>query len=981
MGEFTTVQNHEQEIAGLKAFVLRETLPVFLASSLPKLPETEVKNAVCLLFDLLGYRVGDANLDGIGPQVLECLRSRCRNREHVKIADRFEPLAKFVLRLAFPARYESLVATLRNRFTLAEVLKELKLAEDTELRAWSLCPWQQFPPSNLLGKPDFKEQVGWTVRFRNTEDHLAPELDDVRESKLFQSVCVCMVWLAAKFDRDIRAALSRARFADYLRCVQARFADIGSRFVELTTEARLSEEYRFLDPLASLPTAASDGEKTDASRLADVNRVTVIEAEPGAGKTTTLQFVAWQRSVGLLSGKPDYNQIPVYLELKLLSHSRQTIEAAVHQALKPATGADMPMPWDSLLLLIDGANEVAPQEQTNFKAEIRDMLSRFTKLHVVLTGRPNSFKGEFEARIVVLQRLSDKQLANVFRSALSDDHKAEVLLASVRQNAFLSSWARTPLHAAMVAALAKQGGVSALADHSATVRRFVRSFLNREGIQAPGQTPLLTKERLLAMVAFATKSSGHQAFSRVTALSALGTARTKLVATSLDVPKFIQEALDNHLLQEADGQALEFAHELYHDYFAAAELEAREQLKAGLGVEFALAHFAEGRWNECVRLFAGLSDSNRTLVELGAEKNPLLAWQLLKDISDNVPQLVERVSDEAYCALSKELQSAAQAMMAAGCIFVLADLGRADLLERAVTEQRQTFEPKGWGKLTKAQKTVAQEKQKQVAVPLSKGLLLLVRLGLEEQKSGQEGRFCEAGRAAIHGLEQIKAARVLCAMLSAWTGSNFVESALIPGAVLDALINIGVDKVLYLESKSMNQALATWLKRASEASFKNAWPAYGRVLRLALRAYVADTGIEFDGQSALKWLRRSHEAGDSKGSLELALLLIEEPEIGNVPGQGERMLKQLAQTYPEARYELGMRLLQGKDLAKNEVEGFEHLLVAGEIGHEDAKRELEPIILGDFVVGPPPHIVLPSWAKPHISRLKVLFPRNRIDLK
>src|ERR1700722_15730878 len=129
MSEFVTAQNHEQETAGLKAFVLREVLPVFQASYSPKLADAEVKNAVTLLFDLLDHRVDDANLEGIGQQILECLRKRVRKREHVKISDRFEPFAKFVLRLAFPARYSSLIATLRNRFTLAEVLKELKLAE------------------------------------------------------------------------------------------------------------------------------------------------------------------------------------------------------------------------------------------------------------------------------------------------------------------------------------------------------------------------------------------------------------------------------------------------------------------------------------------------------------------------------------------------------------------------------------------------------------------------------------------------------------------------------------------------------------------------------------------------------------------------------------------------------------------------------------------------------------------------------------
>ena len=971
MGGASTAQFQEQRNADLKAFVLREVLPVFNASHSPKFSEAEVEHAVSLLFDLLEHRVGDPNLDGIGAQVLECLARRFRGREHVKIADRFEPFSKFVLKLAFPARYAALATKLRNRFTLAEILKELGLAQDSELKAWSLCPWQQFPPAGLSGTPDFKEQVAWTVRFRNTEDHLAPALDDVRESKLVQSVCVCLVWLTAKFGREVSEALTRSRFSDYLQSVQARFADIEPRFVELTTEARSADEYRLLDPLAPSPKASSSSEQTEASKLADVNRVTVIEAEPGAGKTTTLQFLAWQQANGLFGGKPHFHQVPVYAELKLLAHRGQTIEAAVEQMLKPARGEARPIPWNSLLLLVDGIT----QHQTSFKAEIRNLLSRFTQLRVVLAGRPNSFRGEFEASIVVLQRLSDEQLSDLFRRALGDAVRATELLGAVRRSCFLSSWARTPLHAAMVVSLAKEGGVDALADHSTTVRRFVRRFLIREDIQAPGQTLRLTKEWLLARLAFETKNACRLTFSKADTLSALGKAKAQASAMSIDLPKFIQEVLDNHLLQPADAEAMEFSHELYHDYFAATELETREQLQAGLGVEFALVHFAETHWGECIRLFAGYSNASRILVQRGAENNPFLAWQLLRDAGDGTPELGGRVSDEAYCALSAELKSATQATMAGACIFVLADSGRSDLLEQAIIAQRQAFEPRG--KLTDEQS----ENQRQVVVPLANGLLLLVRLGLMEQGSGQEGRFCQAARSAIRGLNRIKAARVLCAMLFAWTGSRFSESALIPGAVLDALLKLGVDEVLDREEQSMNQTLAVWLKRASEAGFSKAWPAYGRVLRLARRVYVADTGLEFDGDSALKWLRQSHEAGDSKGTLELALLLVEEPELANEAGQGERMLRQLARTNFEARYELGLRLLEGQDLPKHEAEGFEHLLSAAESGHTAALCDVNLLLCDYLVVGSPPHIVLPPWAKLHQDRLKALFPNKPMELR
>jgi TPR repeat protein len=130
----------------------------------------------------------------------------------------------------------------------------------------------------------------------------------------------------------------------------------------------------------------------------------------------------------------------------------------------------------------------------------------------------------------------------------------------------------------------------------------------------------------------------------------------------------------------------------------------------------------------------------------------------------------------------------------------------------------------------------------------------------------------------------------------------------------------------------------------------------------------------------LKWLRQSHEARDGKGTLELALLLVEEPGLASKAGEREQTLRHLAETNAEARYELGLRLLKGEGLPKNEAEGFEHLLSAAESAHASAMREVDPLLCGQLVIGPSPHIDLPVWAKLFQGRLKALFPRNPMRL-
>ncbi len=966
MTESGAVKDEERSVADLKEQVFREIWPRFRESDSPQFTEDQVRSGVDLLFEFLEHRLGDDELDAVGKDITKGLSRWFNDAELVKLVDRYEPFCKFLLKSIDQAKYAQLQADTGNRLSAAKVLKALSLLNNKALSAFESCPWDQFPPVAVVGKPEFLEHVARTYVFRNVDDHQARILNRRQKAEIAESFCVFLVWSIIRWKVQIRCAITTTTFTDHLKEYHQRFENIGKRFVELTAETRSADEYRILDPLADSARDASPSESISVSNLPNVSRVTVIEAEPGAGKTSTLQFLAWQHASALLAGNSQHDHVPVYVDLKLLSHLKHSIESHVTDLLKPCIGPVKPTPWNSVLLLVDGLNEISPDYRNGFKSELRELLARFKTLGLVIAGRPNSFRGEFEGRIVVLRRLSDEQVSKLFARALGDQARVEELTKAVQKSPFLSSWVRTPLHAAMIVSIARQGGIDALADFSTTVRCFVRGFLNRESIQASDQTLLITKERLLSRLAFRTRDSGELAFSKLTARLALET------------DKLLQETIDNHLLKFADSETLQFAHEVYHDYFAATELEAREHLKAGLGVSFALANFAKPQWNECIRLFAGYSGAFRTLIEQGAEKNPFLAWALLKDGKYGDSDLIERVSGEAYCTLSAELKSTAQAEMAGACFFILADLECADLLEQALVEQAQTFEPKRLREGTPAEQDAAHEKQRQVAGPLANALLLLTRLGVLEQEVRQEGRFFRAATSAIRGLERIKAARVLCLMLSSWTGSTFSPSAVIPGVVLDALIRLGVDEILDREDEGMNMTLAMWLKRASEAGFSKAWTAYGRVLRLARRVYVAEAGLEFDGPSALHWLRLASEGGDSAGTLELSLLLLEEPELASAEGQGEQMLRHLAETSVEARFELGTRLFRGDGIDKNEVEGFGFLLSAAESGYTAAQNSVNPLLCGEYV---PSHVLLPPWAKPYKERLKVLFPNVRCELR
>ncbi len=963
MSEATPFDLNDSSVASLAECVTREVWPQFRASASPSVTEDSVKTGVEQLFRLLAHRLCDPELDSVGPEIVAGLRRWFNGGELVKLADRYEPFCKFLLRLIDPSKYAQLQTEAGNRLSAAKVLKGLGLVNNKAMSVFESCSWEKFPPPDVQGKPDFLEHVARTYIFRNVDDHQARVLSQREKAQVAESICVFLVWCAIKFDKEISRALTRARFASYLEQLRHRFADIGARSVALITETRSPKEYRFLDPLSPVPETTTIGASADAASLPNTHRTTVIEAEPGAGKTTTLKFLAWKQSEDLLAQPPRAAQVPVYIELKLLPPRRQSIQDAVQQELNPEGQQALPIPWDSLLLLLDGLNEVDPQVQTNLKAEISYLLSKNQKMRLVVAGRPNSFSGEFQAAVVVLRRLNDQQLITLFRSALNDDAKAEALLDSIRANTSLSSWARTPFNAGLIASLARREGVDVLANQALAIRHFIRQFLSREVIQSPPQTLQLKKERLLSFLAFETKSAGQLAFTKTKTLSILAAAKARLGATTLDVLEFVHETIHNHLIQESGGELLQFAHEVYHDYFAASEFETREHAQPGLGTEFAIAHFAEPQWQECIRLYAGLTGCAAELIQRGADKNPALAWLLLRDAPTEDPKLIEIVALTAYSTLEGDLRLSGNSALAGACIPLLADLGRADLLEQAVIRQQRVLKPKNMWKLSEQERQAEQKKIQKALVPLGQGLLSVLRLGALEQAAGKEGRFREASHAAIRALKQIKAAHVLVLILAHCPGKMFTPTSLIPAVILDALIDLGVESVLEAELEKPNQVFLEWLESAAEAGHEPAWHAYGRALRLAY-----ELGFDYQRAKALPWLRKAHGVGSQAASLDLALLLLDEPQLGT-PLEGQTLINSLAaKGNQDATYAIAERQCSQNEPGAQR-KGLETLLALAEQGFDKAKRKFHAYRVDWLVLDPQPHFELPSWAAPLKDRI------------
>lgn len=143
---------------------------------------------------------------------------------------------------------------------------------------------------------------------------------------------------------------------------------------------------------------AEDERRSTGRDLLDVldqsSKAVAILGNPGSGKTTALRHAALSLATGqTLRGR---RAIPFFLPIRDLAARNLTIASAIQEHLRwlefptPATVADRLMSAGDLTLLIDGVDEVDRIRQNEFLTEAIDLIARYPKVVLCVSGRPYS---------------------------------------------------------------------------------------------------------------------------------------------------------------------------------------------------------------------------------------------------------------------------------------------------------------------------------------------------------------------------------------------------------------------------------------------------------------------------------------------------------------------------------------------------------------------------------------------------------------
>ncbi|MEV8229228.1 NACHT domain-containing protein [Streptomyces sp. NPDC079167] len=384
--------------------------------------------------------------------------------------------------------------------------------------------------------------------------------------------------------------------------------------------------------------------------LADRHRV-LLRGDAGAGKTTLLWWLAAHASARTLSDalEPLNGMVPFVVPLRTLRARGSTFPGPFR--LPGAAGLvvdSAPDGWAGrvleagrALLLVDGLDEVPPEEREEAHAWLSQLLRRYPETRCVATVRPLAVEPDwlgsegFEELRLLPMRNEDIQsfVTSWHRAArLVAEEEDQVGLGELErglsrqftQNATLRDLARTPLLCAVICALHRRREGLLPETRWKLYRSALEMLLGhrdrRRRIDGPEGIDMDVEEhtQLLQRIAVWLVREGQSEFTREQALKQLDRALPGMDRVSAQGPadRVLTHLLNRSgLLQEHTDDTYQFAHRTFQDFLAAKELVEDDHLKELLG------HAGEEQWQDVILLAAG---------HCGRRELPLLVEGLLE---------------------------------------------------------------------------------------------------------------------------------------------------------------------------------------------------------------------------------------------------------------------------------------------------------------------------------------------------------------
>ena len=386
-------------------------------------------------------------------------------------------------------------------------------------------------------------------------------------------------------------------------------------------------------------------EQIDAYGAISQHRRLMVKGPPGSGKSMMLRHIALSYGAGNLnlSSWP----VPVLLELHRLSDPEITQEKLI-QAFVDAFDRDnfphaerfvrQSLQQGTLMLLLDGLDEVNSNARTNVVQQIKDLLDKYEKCRTIITCRTAVYRGEFvnvtEQTLEIIE-FNDQQIRRflgTWEREMPPEKSIDQLMQTLRDRPRIMVLARNPLLLTIIA-------------HLYTDTPFVLPHSRAEFYQK--STDILLeqwqrdfnvyrasdKRRVLQHLALYNQDqSNQQSQDRHSLDYTLVSVQLRQILPSLNLNEDVAQSILDEIVERSGlflridgGDRYQFAHLTLQEYFAAMAL--------GSNADGLVARFKQdpGAWREVVKLWCGLAEDSTALIRAVYAEDAIIGFECLAD--------------------------------------------------------------------------------------------------------------------------------------------------------------------------------------------------------------------------------------------------------------------------------------------------------------------------------------------------------------
>ncbi len=432
---------------------------------------------------------------------------------------------------------------------------------------------------------------------------------------------------------------------------------------EVYVPLKVSEPRKTQDATGKLPTDVA----IDALKAIGEHRRLMVIGEPGSGKSVLLKYLAWAYGCGQLDTLTDRPTV-VLLDLYRLSDATLNPDKLLQALVDVFNRNQFPnaknlvaqgLADGTLMLLLDGLDEVNSDVRVHVVGVIRDLLKTHSQCRVVITCRTAVYDNEFYDivnRKLEVVEFTDQQMRRFLKAwepeMIATDKSVNQMMAALQERPLILELARNPLLLTLVAYLYVEPAFVLPRSRAAFYRESTALLLDQRNYKGDDEYQYNRyqadkKRRVLQHLALYTQDHSTDLKDRRSLAAAAVREEIRAILPTLDIePKeaatLLKEITDRSgllmLQMEIDGgEWYMFPHLTLQEYFAAAALKDQD---SELIQRFEADPVA---WREVVKLGCSLANDSTALVADVYQRDPITGLECLAEASQVDPALANRI--------------------------------------------------------------------------------------------------------------------------------------------------------------------------------------------------------------------------------------------------------------------------------------------------------------------------------------------------